>query len=77
MRREDAPESLRDKYAFDSPARLANRVESAEIVTIPIDKLYATVRRSTTLLVAVCLAGLAVILAAALFALFMHEFGLF
>ncbi len=63
MRREDAPESLRDKYAFDSPARLADRVESAEIVTIPIDKLYATVKRSTTLLVAVCLAGLAVILA--------------
>jgi methyl-accepting chemotaxis protein len=39
-------------------------VESAEIVTIPIDRLYATVKRSTTLLVAVCLAGLAVILAA-------------
>jgi methyl-accepting chemotaxis protein len=64
MRREDAPVSLRDKYAFDSPARLANRVETAEIVSIPIDKLYATVKKSTTVLIGVCLAGLVVIIGA-------------
>ncbi len=68
MRREDAPASLRDKYPFDSPARLADRVETAEIVSIPIDKLYASVHRSTTLLVLLCLAGLAIILGATAFA---------
>ncbi|MHC1713851.1 MAG: methyl-accepting chemotaxis protein [Solidesulfovibrio sp.] len=68
MRREDAPVSLRDKYAFDSPARLANRVETAEIVSIPIDKLYATVKKSTTVLVGVCLAGLVVIIGATTYA---------
>ncbi len=66
--KEDAPASLRDKYAFDSPPRLADRVESAEVVTIPIDKLYASVKRSTTLLVLVCLAGLVVILGATTYA---------
>ncbi|MBI4804768.1 MAG: DUF3365 domain-containing protein [Desulfovibrio sp.] len=67
-RKEDAPASLRDKYPFDSPERLANRVETAEIVSIPIDKLYAMVRQSTTMLVGVCLAGLVVIIAATTYA---------
>ncbi len=59
--REDAPADLRDKYPFDQPPRLAGRVETAEVVTIPVDSLYATVRRSSAVLLCVCLAGLALI----------------
>ncbi|WP_428561979.1 MAG: Tll0287-like domain-containing protein [Solidesulfovibrio sp. DCME] len=45
--RQDAPADLRDKYPFDQPPRQAGRVETAEIVTIPVDSLYAAVRRSS------------------------------
>ncbi|MBT8764017.1 DUF3365 domain-containing protein [Desulfohalobiaceae bacterium Ax17] len=33
---ERAPKSVRNRYPFDSPARIVGRVEAAEIVTVPI-----------------------------------------
>ncbi len=62
-RPEDAPVSLRGKYAFDSPPRLDNRVETMEIVYIPIAKVQETVAGSSRLVAFIGLAGLAGILA--------------
>ena len=42
--RENAPLSMRSRYAFNYPARIVGRVESAEIVSIPLSVIAARVR---------------------------------
>ncbi|WP_027367750.1 methyl-accepting chemotaxis protein [Desulfocurvibacter africanus] len=63
-RPEDAPKSLRGKYAFDSPHRLENRVETAEVAYIPLSTVSATVMKSSRTLLFIGLAGIATVLAA-------------
>jgi len=47
---EDAPESMRERYPFDSPPRLEDRVETAEVVYIPMSSMYQTIRQSNQFL---------------------------
>ncbi len=63
-RPEDAPKSLRGKYAFDSPHRLENRVETAEVAYIPLSAVNATVTKSSRTLLFIGLAGITAVLAA-------------
>ncbi len=47
---EDAPESMQERYPFDSPPRLVDRVETAEVTYIPMTSMYETVRDATQFL---------------------------
>jgi methyl-accepting chemotaxis protein len=65
--RENAPVSLRDKYAFDTPPRLENRVETAEVAFLPMADITRTVTRTTLPLVWIGSGGVAVLLGTVLF----------
>ncbi|RQD65560.1 MAG: DUF3365 domain-containing protein [Desulfonatronovibrio sp. MSAO_Bac4] len=47
---EDAPLSMQQRYPFDYPPRLADRVETAEIVYIPMSSIYATIKNANQIL---------------------------
>jgi len=47
---EDAPESMQERYPFDSPPRLEDRVETAEVVYIPMSSMYQTIREANQFL---------------------------
>ncbi len=57
-RPQDAPQSMQQRYAFDSPPRLADRVETAEIVTVPLSSIHATIRNANQFLILLGGAGL-------------------
>lgn len=55
---EDAPLSMQQRYTFDYPARLENRVETAEIVFIPMSSIYATIAGANRVFLPLGAAGL-------------------
>ncbi|WP_045217090.1 methyl-accepting chemotaxis protein [Desulfonatronovibrio magnus] len=61
---EDAPLSMQKRYSFDYPPRLENRVETAEIVYIPMSSIYATIRNANQVLFVLGALGLISIVAA-------------
>ncbi|WP_035271187.1 methyl-accepting chemotaxis protein [Desulfonatronum thiodismutans] len=61
---EDAPLSMQQRYTFDYPARLENRVETAEIVFIPMSSIYATIAAANQVFFPLGAAGLLAIVVA-------------
>ncbi|WP_045218156.1 methyl-accepting chemotaxis protein [Desulfonatronum thioautotrophicum] len=61
---ENAPLSMQQRYTFDVPARLENRVETAEITFIPMSSIYATINSANQIFLAMGAAGLLAIILA-------------
>ncbi|WP_028574277.1 methyl-accepting chemotaxis protein [Desulfonatronovibrio hydrogenovorans] len=61
---EDAPLSMQQRYSFDYPPRLENRVETAEVVYIPMSSIYATIKNANQFLFVLGAVGLMTIILA-------------
>ncbi|MBU1248359.1 MAG: response regulator, partial [Proteobacteria bacterium] len=62
-----APEELQDAYAFDAQPRLVDRVESAEIVSIPMSSMAYMIAKADNVMILLAGVGIVLIISAMYF----------